>query len=83
MEPIHQLLSRIRWDKEFGEGFFEIGYEDHIEKRILRIPLEKIQFKEGDRFVFQVEDSEEKSMTIPLHRVREVYKNGSRIWHRP
>jgi hypothetical protein len=28
MTPIHDLLSRIRHDKEFGRGRFEIGYWD-------------------------------------------------------
>ncbi|MFW5774687.1 MAG: RNA repair domain-containing protein, partial [Chitinivibrionales bacterium] len=28
MVPIHQLLSRIRWDPGFGDASFEIVYED-------------------------------------------------------
>jgi MJ1316 RNA cyclic group end recognition domain len=26
MTPIHELLNRIRWDKGFGSGEFEIGW---------------------------------------------------------
>ncbi|MBW1963074.1 MAG: DUF504 domain-containing protein, partial [Deltaproteobacteria bacterium] len=25
MIPVHELLNRIRWDKDFGKGSFEIG----------------------------------------------------------
>jgi uncharacterized protein (UPF0248 family) len=82
MQPIHELLNRIRWDKEFGKGSFEIGYADHIQQRIIRVPFQKMRFMEGDRFSFQVEDSEGETLTIPFHRVREVYKNGYRIWYR-
>jgi len=82
MQPIHELLNRIRWDMEFGKGSFEIGYEDHIQQRIIRVPFHKIRFMEGDRFSFQVEDSKGEMLTIPLHRVRAVYKDGYRIWYR-
>jgi len=39
MLPIHELLNRIRWDKEFGRGDFRIGYYDSIEDRLIRVPL--------------------------------------------
>ena len=29
--PIHELLSRIRWDPEFGRGRLEIGFFDRHE----------------------------------------------------
>ena len=28
MQPIHELLARIRHDRAFGRGQFEIGYFD-------------------------------------------------------
>lgn len=83
MVPIQELLNRIRWDKEFGKGFFEIGYCDRVERRIIRIPLQEIHFRKGNRFSFQLETFEGEVQSIPFHRVREVYKNGSRIWRRP
>ncbi len=42
MKPLQELLSKIRWDKEFGKGRFEIGYDDHLQKRIVRISFEEI-----------------------------------------
>ncbi len=34
MIPIHELLSRIRWDPEFAKGNFELGYYDRAEDRL-------------------------------------------------
>ena len=38
MIPIHQLLSRIRWDPEFGRGTFDLGYFDRVEERVVIVP---------------------------------------------
>jgi uncharacterized protein (UPF0248 family) len=82
MKPLQELLSRIRWDKEFGKGRLEIGYDDRLERRIVRISFEEIAFEEGNRFSFQVRNPESEVVAIPYHRVREVYKDGDLIWHR-
>lgn len=42
MTPIHELLSRIRWDKEFGRGRFEIGYFDRYEAVVQQIALQDV-----------------------------------------
>ncbi len=31
MTPIHELLNRIRWDPEFAQGEFQLGYYDKLE----------------------------------------------------
>jgi len=80
--PIEELLDRIRWDQEFGKGDFEIGYEDHIEEKIIRVLFQNIVFKKGNHSSFQVVNVECEIRTIPFHRVREVYKDGNLIWHR-
>lgn len=82
MIPIHQLLSRIRWDKEFGQGDFVIGYKDRLDDRIVRIPLREIFFEPDDHFSFDLVDHDDVLHSIPLHRIKEVYKNGKLIWHR-
>jgi uncharacterized protein (UPF0248 family) len=82
MKPIQQLLSRIRWDETFGRGQFEIGIYDRVEDRILRLPFEKIHFEEGHHFSFTAR-IEGEEVTVPFHRIREVYKNGECIWRRP
>lgn len=82
MLPIQHLLSRIRWDREFGTGFFEIGYLDHVAQRIIRIPFTRTHFLEGDSFSFHLEDAAGEMVSIPFHRIREVYRNGILIWRR-
>lgn len=82
MIPIQELLSRIRWDKEFGEGSFEIGYLDQRQRKMVLIPLEEMFFEAGNRFSFRLESQEGEALSIPFHRIREVHKNGSVIWKR-
>jgi hypothetical protein len=40
MIPVQKLLSRICWDKKFGAGAFEIGYEDRFRKELVRISID-------------------------------------------
>ncbi|MBM4053730.1 MAG: DUF504 domain-containing protein [Planctomycetes bacterium] len=83
MMPIYELLCKICWNSEFGKGFFEIGYFDRIEQKIIRVSLEKIILEKGNHATFQLMDANDELLTIPFHRVREVYKNGELIWNRP
>ena len=39
MIPIHQGLSRIQHDPEFGKGEFELGYVDRFDAVIHRVSL--------------------------------------------
>ena len=83
MQPIHELLNRIRWDKEFGRGQFEIGYLDRHKAVIQKVWLERITFPEGNRRVFDLADEAGQMRRIPFHRVREVLRDGEVIWKRP
>jgi len=82
MIPIHELLNRIHWDKEFGKGDFVIGYLDRVEERIIHVPLCELFFEPGDHFSFDLIDDEGELHSIPLHRIKEVYKDKELIWHR-
>ncbi len=82
MIPIHKLLSRIHWDKSFGKGQFEIGYYDRVEDTIIRVPLREILFEPGDRSSFKIVDADGEVHSVPLHRIKEVYRDGELIWHR-
>ena len=31
MQPIHELLNRIQWDKAFAQASFMIGFYDRVE----------------------------------------------------
>jgi uncharacterized protein (UPF0248 family) len=82
MIPIHELLNRIRWDPEFGAARFEIGYYDRAEDRILRVGLDQVRFAADDHFAVDVAEEDAEIHTVPLHRIKEVYRNGELIWHR-
>ena len=82
MIPIHALLSRIRWDKEFGRGRFELGYLDRRDGVIRRIGLAAVIFSDDDRRAFELADETGEARRIPFHRIREVYKDGRLIWRR-
>lgn len=82
MQPIHELLARIRHDREFGSGQIEIGYFDRREGTIHRVAMKEIGFPADERRVFDLVDETGRVRRIPFHRVREVYRNGQRIWHR-
>ena len=83
MTPIHELLSRIRWDKSFGRGRFEIGYHDRFADTIQRVALQELVFPAEERRVFELVDEAGERHRIPFHRVRQVWKNGQLIWQRP
>jgi uncharacterized protein (UPF0248 family) len=82
MIPIHELLSRIQWDPEFAKGTFELGYYDQAENRIILVPLKEVIFPRERPSTFQTVGPDGELHPVPFHRVREVYKNAQRIWHR-
>ena len=82
MKAIQELLNRIRWDKEFSKADFTIGYYDRVEKKIIFVPFQELYFDDEDHFGFQILDDKGEAHSIPLHRVKELYKNGNLIWHR-
>ena len=83
MIPIHELLNRIRWDPEFAKGEFELGYYDRAENRIILVPLQEVTFPPESPSTFRFLDPKGGIHRVPFHRVREVYRNSQRIWHRP
>ena len=82
MIPIYKLLCRIRWDKEFGSGQFEVGYYDRVLDSIIRVPVTEIIFPADERNTIQVMDQDGIIRSVPLHRIKEVYKDKALIWHR-
>jgi len=81
--PVHSLLARSRWDPEFGRGRWEISYLDHARSKLVRVPLEDIRAQPGDHFMFDLVDEEGGAHSIPYHRVREVWRDGTLVWSRP
>ena len=82
MIPLQDLLNRIRWDRDFGQGRFELGYYDRVAGRIVIVPMPEVILTEGDHFAFQLIGPAGEVISIPFHRVRQVYKDGQLIWDR-
>lgn len=82
MQTIQELLNRIRWDPEFSRGQFEIGFDDHIEHRQIRISFDVMRFDTSDHFFFHYYDDDGVEHDVPLHRIKSVYKDSQLIWHR-
>ncbi|NOR43777.1 MAG: DUF504 domain-containing protein [Gammaproteobacteria bacterium] len=82
MIPIHELLNRIRWDEEYSKANFVIGYYDRVTDKIIRVSFKELYFDPEDHFDFSLVDEEGEAHTIPLHRIREVSRNGERVWER-
>ena len=82
MIPIQDLLHRIQWDPEFGRAEFEIGYFDRVTRAIVHVPYRHLRFEQGEHFAFEAVEDDDSVHTVPLHRVREVWRNGESIWKR-
>jgi uncharacterized protein (UPF0248 family) len=83
MIPIQDLLHRIRWDPDLAGSEFVVGYWDRVARAIVRVPFRHIRFETGERFAFEAVEDDGSVHTVPLHRVREVWRDGELIWHRP
>jgi uncharacterized protein (UPF0248 family) len=83
MIPIQELLSRIRWDSEFGRGKFIVGYYDRVDDKIIKVPLARIVFETESPSAFEAIEADGSVHSVPYHRVREVYRDGELIWRRP
>lgn len=82
MIPIHELLNRIRWDEDYGNADFIVGYYDRVENRIVKVRLKELFFNKDDHFDFELVDDMGETHTIPLHRIKEVYRNNDLVWRR-
>jgi uncharacterized protein (UPF0248 family) len=82
MIPIQDLLHRIQWDGEFGSAAFEIGYVDRLAGGTLRVPFREVSFEQGTLVVQNALEEDGSPATIPLHRVRQVWRDGRLIWQR-
>lgn len=84
MIPIHELLNRIRWDAGFAAGAqFKIGYYDRVAGEIVIVPLKRLLFEPDNRFSVGVYGDSAELHMVPLHRIRQVYRDEELIWERP
>ena len=78
MQPISDLLNKIKWDKREDPKQYSIFYFDRILKTLIEIPYTKIKRVEAS---FMVLNNEEES-NIPLHRIKRVTKDKDIVWER-
>ena len=78
MQPIQNLLNKIKWDKRENPEEYSIFYYDRILKDLIEIPYEEIKRVEG---TFMVLDNEDES-NVPLQRVKKVPRDGYVVWQR-
>lgn len=83
MQPLQDLLARIRWDPEFGKASFALGYEDRMVVGEVVVSLAAVRFDSGRPGALSIQQEDGSVVHIPLHRVRTVYRNGEAIWRRP
>jgi uncharacterized protein (UPF0248 family) len=83
MVPIHELLARIRWDPAFGAGRVEIGYLDKVAGSLRRVALHSLHADPDNPSLLDFVDEDGVDHSIPLHRIREVRRDGALIWRRP
>lgn len=79
MQPIKELLNKIKWDKRENPEDFSIGYLDRVQNKIIEIGYNEIKKIEGNFLVLEREGEE---VYIPTHRIREVKRKGKIIWKR-
>jgi uncharacterized protein (UPF0248 family) len=82
MIPLQDLLARIRWDSAFGDASFVLGYYDRVKGRIIRVNLREVRVDPDNRSMLDITDDDGVEHSVPLHRVKEVLRNGELIWHR-
>lgn len=82
MMPIHELLNRIQWDEEFARAEFRIGYYDRVKDDILIVSMNDVFRDPNDHFSVQIFDEEGCVHMVPMHRIKQVSRNGELIWHR-
>lgn len=83
MIPIHRLLARLRWDPAFAAGRVTIGYLDRMDRSIHQVALQDLRPDPDNPSLLELEDEDGVVHDIPLHRIREVRRNGELIWQRP
>ena len=79
MISIHELLNKIKWDKDLNPQEYKLYYLDRITNSLKEIKF--AQIKEFSVFSLIVEKNSN-DIDIPLHRIKEVRKTGKIIWKR-
>ena len=82
MVPIQDVLHRIQWDPAWRGSVFEVGYLDRVAAAIVRVPFEELRVESSGPPALALRDRDGAVVRVPLHRVREVWRDGAIVWER-
>ena len=77
MQPIKDLINKIKWDKRENPKDYSLIYIDLGKKK--ELDYTEIKRLEGN---FMIIEKDREETEIPLHRVREIKKKGKVVWKR-
>ena len=77
MQPIKELINKIKWDKRENPEDYSLVYIDLGKKK--ELDYTSIKRLEGN---FMIIERNNEEVEIPLHRIREVKKKGIVVWKR-
>ncbi|MEM4230880.1 MAG: DUF504 domain-containing protein [Candidatus Pacearchaeota archaeon] len=78
MQPIKDLINKIKWDKREDPKDYSLVYIDLGKKK--EMAYTEIKRLEGN---FMIIEKDGKEVDIPLHRIREIRKKEKIVWKRP
>jgi uncharacterized protein (UPF0248 family) len=79
MQPLRELINKIKWDKKENPDDYVFYYEDRKLKKLLPLRFNNIEKIEN---IFMIVVKENKETYIPMHRVKEVRKKDEVVWKR-
>jgi len=79
--PLERVLSRDDLDA-FRDEVRQVEVPETLQRRIVTVSLEQIHLAPGNHFSFTAVEPDGSVHEVPFHRVREVHRDGVRIWQR-
>ncbi|WP_425532177.1 RNA repair domain-containing protein [Aromatoleum anaerobium] len=59
-----------------------LGYYDCVAHHIVHVDLRDVSFDPENRRMLKFVDEDGVVRSMPLHRIKEVFRSDMRIWHR-
>ena len=53
-----------------------------VAREIIEAPLTRVDWEDSDKFALCLADETGRKCTVPLHRIRRVWKGELLVWHR-
>ena len=79
MQPIQELLNKIKRDPNEEPDAYVIFYQDRVSDKLIPVPYDDI-LEIRESFITIFDKGHE--TPIPLHRIKKVEKKGEVVWER-